>query len=163
MTEHSTTQGPATPVRVRMAPSPTGSPHVGLVRTALFNYAFAKHAELTGRGGTFVLRIEDTDKERSTEESYTAILELFRWLGLTWDEGVEVGGPYGPYRQSERSDLYRDVLAKLRASSYTYDCYCRNDEVEARRKESGSKVMGYDGFCRELSPEQRDAFVAEGR
>ncbi|MBU2072797.1 MAG: glutamate--tRNA ligase [Actinobacteria bacterium] len=146
-----------------MAPSPTGSPHVGLVRTALFNYAFAKHAELTGRGGTFVLRIEDTDKERSTEESYTAILELFRWLGLTWDEGVEVGGAYGPYRQSERSDLYRDVLAKLRESSYTYDCYCRNDEVEARRKESGSKVMGYDGFCRELSPEQRDAFVAEGR
>ncbi|MBU2110648.1 MAG: glutamate--tRNA ligase, partial [Actinobacteria bacterium] len=108
-------------------------------------------------------RIEDTDKERSTEESYTAILELFRWLGLTWDEGVEVGGAYGPYRQSERSDLYRDVLAKLRESSYTYDCYCRNDEVEARRKESGSKVMGYDGFCRELSPEQRDAFVAEGR
>jgi glutamyl-tRNA synthetase len=162
----STAQGPATPatpVRVRMAPSPTGSPHVGLVRTALFNYAFAKHAELTGRGGTFVLRIEDTDKERSTEESYTAILELFRWLGLTWDEGVEVGGAYGPYRQSERSDLYRDVLAKLRESSYTYDCYCRNDEVEARRKESGSKVMGYDGFCRELSPEQRDAFVAEGR
>ena len=163
MTEHSTTQGPVTPVRVRMAPSPTGSPHVGLVRTALFNYAFAKHAELTGRGGTFVLRIEDTDKERSTEESYTAILELFRWLGLTWDEGVEVGGAHGPYRQSERSDLYRDVLAKLRESSYTYDCYCRNDEVEARRKESGSKVMGYDGFCRELSPEQRDAFVAEGR
>ncbi len=162
----STTQGPATPdtpVRVRMAPSPTGSPHVGLVRTALFNYAFAKHAELTGRGGTFVLRIEDTDKERSTEESYTAILELFRWLGLTWDEGVEVGGSYGPYRQSERGDLYRDVLGKLRESSYTYDCYCRNDEVEARRKESGSKVMGYDGFCRELSPEQRDAFVAEGR
>ena len=166
MSEQSTPATPATPathVRVRMAPSPTGSPHVGLVRTALFNYAFAKHAELTGRGGTFVLRIEDTDKERSTEESYAAILELFRWLGLTWDEGVEVGGPYGPYRQSERGDLYRDVLAKLRASSYTYDCYCRNDEVEARRKESGSKVMGYDGFCRELSPEQRDAFVAEGR
>ncbi|WP_179533158.1 glutamate--tRNA ligase [Nocardioides marinus] len=146
-----------------MAPSPTGSPHVGLVRTALFNYAFAKHAELTGRGGTFVLRIEDTDKERSTEESYAAILELFRWLGLTWDEGVEVGGPYGPYRQSERGELYRDVLASLRASSYTYDCYCTTDEVEARRKESGSKVMGYDGFCRELSEEQRIAFEAEDR
>ena len=154
---------PASPVRVRMAPSPTGSPHVGLVRTALFNYAFAKHAELTGRGGTFVLRIEDTDKERSTEESYASILELFRWLGLTWDEGVEVGGAYGPYRQSERGELYRDVLVKLRESSYTYDCYCRNDEVEARRKESGSKVMGYDGFCRELSEEQRIAFEAEDR
>ncbi|CAM3774479.1 glutamate--tRNA ligase [Nocardioides marinus] len=163
MTDSTTTQAPATPVRVRMAPSPTGSPHVGLVRTALFNYAFAKHAELTGRGGTFVLRIEDTDKERSTEESYAAILELFRWLGLTWDEGVEVGGPYGPYRQSERGELYRDVLASLRASSYTYDCYCTTDEVEARRKESGSKVMGYDGFCRELSEEQRIAFEAEDR
>lgn len=151
------------PVRVRMAPSPTGSPHVGLVRTALFNYAFAKHAQLTGRGGTFVLRVEDTDKERSTEESYTSILELFRWLGLDWDEGVEVGGPYGPYRQSERSDLYRDVLERLRASSYTYDCYCNNDEVEARRKASGSKVMGYDGFCRDLSAEQVSAFEAEGR
>ena len=146
------------PVRVRMAPSPTGSPHVGLVRTALFNYAFARNL-----GGTFVLRIEDTDKERSTEESYSSILELFRWLGLDWDEGVEVGGPHGPYRQSERGDLYRDVLARLRASSYTYDCWCTNDEVEARRKESGSKVMGYDGFCRDLTPEQVAAFEAEGR
>ena len=146
------------PVRVRMAPSPTGSPHVGLVRTALYNWAFARH-----HGGTFVLRIEDTDKERSTEESYRGILELFGWLGLTWDEGVEVGGPYGPYRQSERTELYRDVLAKLSASSYTYDCFCTTDEVEARRKASGSKVVGYDGFCRELSAEQRAAFEAEGR
>ncbi|GAA4110682.1 glutamate--tRNA ligase [Nocardioides fonticola] len=146
------------PVRVRMAPSPTGSPHVGLVRTALYNWAFARH-----HGGTFVLRIEDTDKERSTEESYRGILELLSWLGLTWDEGVEVGGPYGPYRQSERTELYRDVLAKLAASSYTYDCFCTNDEVEARRKESGSKVVGYDGFCRELSADQRAAFEAEGR
>ena len=146
------------PVRVRMAPSPTGSPHVGLVRTALYNWAFARH-----HGGTFVLRIEDTDKQRSTEESYRGILDLFAWLGLTWDEGVEIGGPYGPYRQSERSDLYRDVLAKLAESSYTYDCFCTTDEVEARRKESGSKVVGYDGFCRELSAEQRAAFEAEGR
>lgn len=146
------------PVRVRMAPSPTGSPHVGLVRTALYNWAFARH-----HGGTFVLRIEDTDKERSTEESYRGILELFAWLGLTWDEGVEVGGPYGPYRQSERTELYRDVLAKLAASSHTYVCFCTNDEVEARRKASGSKVVGYDGFCRDLSAEQRAAFEAEGR
>jgi glutamyl-tRNA synthetase len=153
----------STPVRVRMAPSPTGSPHVGLVRTALFNYAFARHAALAGEDATFVLRIEDTDRERSTEESYLAILDLFRWIGLDWDEGVEVGGPYGPYRQSERGDLYRDVLDKLAGSSYTYDCFCTTEEVDARRKASGSKVMGYDGFCRDLDPEQRAAFEAEGR
>lgn len=145
-------------IRVRMAPSPTGSPHVGLVRTALFNWAFARH-----HGGTFVFRIEDTDKERSTEESYRGILDLMRWLGLGWDEGVETGGPYGPYKQSERSDLYRDALAKLRTTRYVYDCYCTNDEVAARRLESGSKLMGYDGFCRDLSDERRAAFVAEGR
>ncbi|WP_370248797.1 glutamate--tRNA ligase [Nocardioides sp.] len=148
----------AAPVRVRMAPSPTGSPHVGLIRTALYNWAFARH-----HGGTFVLRIEDTDKERSTEESYRAILELFAWLGLEWDEGVEVGGPHGPYRQSERTELYRDVLARLAASSHTYDCFCTNEEVDARRKAAGSKVLGYDGFCRELDAEQRAAFEAEGR
>jgi glutamyl-tRNA synthetase len=145
-------------VRVRMAPSPTGSPHVGLVRTALFNWAFARH-----HGGTFVMRIEDTDKERSTQESYDAILDLMRWLGLDWDEGPEIGGPHAPYRQSERSDLYTDALAKLAASSYTYDCFCTTEEVDARRKAAGSKVMGYDGFCRELSAEQRAAFEAEGR
>ena len=145
-------------IRVRMAPSPTGSPHVGLLRTALFNWAFARH-----HGGTFVLRIEDTDKERNTEESYRGILDVFRWAGLDWDEGVEVGGPHAPYRQSERGDLYRDVLERLRASSYTYDCYCTTDEAAARRKAAGSKVQGYDGFCRDLSDEQRDAFVAEGR
>ncbi|HWJ65201.1 MAG TPA: glutamate--tRNA ligase [Nocardioides sp.] len=145
-------------VRVRMAPSPTGSPHVGLVRTALFNWAFARH-----HGGTFVFRIEDTDKERSTDESLSSIIDLMRWLGLDWDEGPEVGGPFAPYRQSERSDLYADALAKLKGSSFTYDCYCTNDEAAARRKAAGSKVQGYDGFCRELTQEQVDAFVAEGR
>ena len=145
-------------VRVRMAPSPTGSPHVGLVRTALFNWAFARH-----HGGTFVFRVEDTDKERSTDESYAAILDLFRWLGLNWDEGPEVGGPYAPYRQSERSDIYTDVLARLRAGGFTYDCYCTNDEVAERRKESGAKVMGYDGFCRSLTDEKRQAFIDAGR
>lgn len=145
-------------VRVRMAPSPTGSPHVGLVRTALFNWAFARH-----HGGTFVFRIEDTDKERSTDESLDAIIDLFRWLGLDWDEGPEVGGPHAPYKQSERSDLYADALIRLRTSKYAYDCYCTNDEVEARRKESGSKVIGYDGFCRELSGEQQAVFEGEGR
>ncbi len=147
-----------TPVRVRFCPSPTGSPHVGLVRTALFNWAFARH-----HGGSIVFRMEDTDKERSTRESYDAILELWRWLGLDWDEGIEVGGPHGPYKQSERGHVYADVLARLRGSSYTYDCFCRNDEVEARRKASGSKMQGYDGFCRDLSAEQVAAFGAEGR
>ncbi|GCD91961.1 glutamate--tRNA ligase [Nocardioides sp. LS1] len=145
-------------VRVRFCPSPTGSPHVGLVRTALFNWAFARH-----HGGSIVFRMEDTDKERSTQESYDAILDLWRWLGLTWDEGIEVGGPHGPYKQSERGDIYRDVLERLRDSSYTYDCFCTNDEVDARRKASGSKAQGYDGFCRDLSADQRAAFEAEGR
>ena len=146
------------PVRVRMAPSPTGSPHVGLVRTALYNWAFARH-----HGGTFVFRIEDTDAARNTQESYDALIDLMQWLGLDWDEGPLVGGPFGPYRQSERSDIYADVLVRLRESKYTYDCYCTTEEVDARRKESGSKVMGYDGFCRELSDEQTAAFRAEDR
>jgi glutamyl-tRNA synthetase len=151
------------PVRVRMAPSPTGSPHVGLVRTALFNWAFARHHAQFGAGGTFVFRIEDTDKERSTDESLDSIIDLFQWLGLDWDEGPGVGGPHAPYQQSARSDLYADALAKLRASRFAYDCYCTNAEVDERRKASGSKVLGYDGFCRELTDEQTAAFVAEGR
>lgn len=145
-------------VRVRFCPSPTGSPHVGFARTALYNWAFARH-----HGGTFVFRVEDTDKARSTQESYDAMLGAMRWLGLDWDEGPEVGGPHGPYLQSQREDLYRDVLARLAASSYTYDCFCRTEEVDARRKAAGSKVQGYDGFCRDLTGEQRAAFEAEGR
>ena len=146
------------PVRVRMAPSPTGSPHVGLARTALYNWAFARH-----HGGTFVFRIEDTDKERNTAESYDSLIDLMQWLGLDWDEGPLKGGDFGPYRQSERSDIYTDVLARLREGRHTYDCYCSNDEVAARRTASGSKVMGYDGFCRSLGEEQRAAFEAESR
>jgi glutamyl-tRNA synthetase len=145
-------------IRVRMAPSPTGSPHVGLARTALYNWAFARH-----HGGTFVFRIEDTDAARNTEESYDSLIEVMQWLGLDWDEGPLVGGPHAPYRQSERSDIYADVLKRLRESQYTYDCFCTTEEVDARRKASGSKVMGYDGFCRELSDEQVAAFRAEGR
>ena len=144
--------------RVRMAPSPTGSPHVGLARTALYNWAFARH-----HGGTFVFRIEDTDKERSTEESYQGLIEVMQWLGLDWDEGPLVGGPYGPYRQSERDHIYRGVLEELRKHGSTYDCYCTTDEVTARRKAAGSKVQGYDGFCRELSEEQVAVFRAEDR
>ncbi len=147
-----------TTVRVRFCPSPTGSPHVGFARSALYNWAFARH-----HGGTFVFRVEDTDKERSTQESYDGMIGAMRWLGLDWDEGPEVGGPHAPYRQSERTDLYVDVLAKLAASSYTYDCFCTTEEVTARRKAAGSKVQGYDGHCRELSAEQRSAFEADGR
>ena len=145
-------------MRVRFCPSPTGSPHVGLARTALFNWAFARH-----HGGTFVFRIEDTDAARDSEESYDTLLEVMRWLGFDWDEGPEVGGPHAPYRQSERGEIYADALERLRGSSRTYDCFCTNEEVEARRKESGSKVQGYDGFCRELTPEQVAAFAAEHR
>ncbi len=147
-----------TPVRVRMAPSPTGSPHVGLARTFLFNWAFARHA-----GGTVVFRMEDTDAARNTQESHEALIDVLHWLGLTWDEGPEVGGPVGPYLQSERSEIYTDALARLREGGHTYDCYCTTDEVEARRKASGSKIMGYDGFCRELTDDQVAAFRAEDR
>ena len=148
----------STPVRVRMAPSPTGSPHVGLVRTALFNWAFARH-----HGGQFVFRIEDTDKERSTDESLASIIDLMRWLGLDWDEGPEVGGPHAPYFQSQHGDLYADALAKLQSSGRVYRCYCTTEEAAERRRAAGSKVQGYDGFCRELTQDQVDAFVAAGR
>ena len=119
---------------------------------------FARH-----HGGTFVFRIEDTDKERSTEESYEGMLGAMQWLGLDWDEGPGKGGPHPPYRQSERGDLYRDVLSQLSESKFTYRCYCTNEEVDARRKASGSKVQGYDGFCRELTDDQVAAFEADGR
>jgi glutamyl-tRNA synthetase len=141
-----------------MAPSPTGSPHVGLARTFLFNWAFARHA-----GGTVVFRMEDTDAARNTQESHDALIEVLHWLGLDWDEGPEVGGPVGPYLQSERADIYADALVRLRDGGFTYDCYCTNDEVEERRKASGSKIMGYDGFCRDLDAAQVAAFVAAGR
>ncbi|HMD12473.1 MAG TPA: glutamate--tRNA ligase [Marmoricola sp.] len=141
-----------------MAPSPTGSPHVGLARTFLFNWAFARHA-----GGTVVFRMEDTDAARNTQESHDALIEVLHWLGLDWDEGPEVGGPVGPYLQSERADIYADALVRLRDGGFTYDCYCTNDEVEERRKASGSKIMGYDGFCRDLDADQVAAFVAAGR
>ncbi|GAB3867644.1 glutamate--tRNA ligase [Nocardioides maradonensis] len=148
----------STPVRVRFCPSPTGSPHVGFARAALYNWAFARH-----HGGTFVFRIEDTDKERSTDESYQAMVGTLQWLGLDWDEGPLVGGDYGPYRQSERTDIYLDVLARLLEAGRAYPCFCTNEEVEARRKASGSKTMGYDGFCRNLDAETIAAYNAEGR
>jgi glutamyl-tRNA synthetase len=144
-------------VRVRFAPSPTGDIHVGNIRTALFNWAFARHA-----GGTFVFRVEDTDVERSTEASYLGVVDALNWLGLTWDEGPDIGGPYAPYKQSQRGDIYRDVAAKLAASPHAYLCYCTTDEVEARNKVTG-RQPGYDNHCRSLTTAEVDAFVALGR
>ncbi len=144
-------------VRVRFAPSPTGDIHVGNIRTALFNWAYARHV-----GGTFVFRVEDTDVERSTEASYLGVVDALNWLGLTWDEGPDVGGPYGPYKQSQRGEIYADVAAKLAASSHAYWCYCTTAEVEARNRAAG-RQPGYDNHCRELSAAEMDAFVAQGR
>lgn len=120
---------PSSPVRVRFCPSPTGNPHVGLVRTALFNWAYARHT-----GGTMVFRIEDTDAARDSEESYQQLLDSMRWLGLDWDEGPEVGGPHAPYRQSQRTDLYNDVAERLVAEGYAYPCYCTTEELDERRE-----------------------------
>jgi len=146
-------------VRVRFCPSPTGVPHVGLIRTALFNWAYARHT-----GGTFVFRVEDTDPQRDSEESYLALLDALRWLGLNWDEGPEVGGPYGPYRQSQRSDIYRDVVDRLLAAGEAYQAFSTAEEVEARHLAAGrSPKLGYDNFDRDLTEEQRAAYLAEGR
>ena len=146
-------------VRVRFCPSPTGLPHVGMIRTALFNWAYARHT-----GGTFVFRIEDTDAARDSEESYQMLLEAMRWLGLDWDEGVEVGGPHAPYRQSERMDSYTEVAAKLLEAGFAYESFSTPEEVEARHRAAGrDPKLGYDGFDRELSPEQVAAYRAEGR
>lgn len=146
-------------VRVRFCPSPTGTPHVGMVRTALFNWAYARHT-----GGTFVFRIEDTDAQRDSQESFDQIIESMRWLGLDWDEGVGVGGPYGPYRQSERMDIYKEVAAKLLAGGYAYESFSTPEEVEARHRAAGrNPKLGYDGYDRDLTDEQKAQFRAEGR
>ncbi len=149
----------AASIRVRFCPSPTGTPHVGMVRTALFNWAYARHT-----GGTFVFRIEDTDVQRDSEESYLALLDALRWLGLDWDEGPEVGGPYGPYRQSQRGALYRDVVAQLLAAGEAYYAFSTPEEVEARHVAAGrNPKLGYDNFDRHLTDPQRAAYLAEGR
>ncbi len=138
-------------VRVRIAPSPTGPPHVGTAYIGLFDYAFARHA-----GGKFVLRIEDTDQERSTKESEEAILRALRWLGLEYDEGPDVGGPYGPYRQSERTDIYREHAMKLVATGHAYHCFCTRERLSQMRKEQQKRKQPpmYDGTCRELSADE---------
>jgi len=132
-------------VVVRFCPSPTGTPHVGLVRTALFNWAYARHT-----GGKFVFRIEDTDAERDSEESFEMILEALGWLGLNWDEGVNVGGPNEPYRQSERSHIYAEVIAKLKASGHIYESYMGAEDIDARNEAEGrAKQLGYGNWERD--------------
>ncbi|OZM81772.1 glutamate--tRNA ligase [Pseudonocardia sp. MH-G8] len=149
----------ANAVRVRFCPSPTGTPHVGLIRTALFNWAHARH-----HGGTFVFRIEDTDAQRDSVESYEALLDALRWLGLDWDEGPEVGGPHGPYRQSERRDSYRNALGLLVQAGEVYESYSTGEEIEARHRAAGrDPKLGYDNADRELTEDQKAAFRAEGR
>ncbi len=146
-------------VVVRFCPSPTGTPHVGLIRTALFNWAYARHT-----GGKFVFRIEDTDAERDSEESFEMILDGLRWLGLNWDEGVGVGGPNEPYRQSERKHIYLEVIEKLKASGHIYESFLNAEEIDARNKAAGRAVqLGYDNSERELTEAQRAAYIAEGR
>ena len=146
-------------VVVRFCPSPTGTPHVGLVRTALFNWAYARHT-----GGKFVFRIEDTDAERDSEESFEMILEALGWLGLNWDEGVGVGGPNEPYRQSQRTHIYMDVIEKLKASGHLYESYLTGEEIDARNEAAGrAKQLGYDNSERHSTEEQRAAYRAEGR
>ena len=131
-------------VRTRIAPSPTGAPHIGTAYIALFNRAFAKH-----HGGQFILRIEDTDQVRSTRESETAIFDALRWLGLDWDEGPDVGGSFGPYRQSERTAIYQEHAAKLVASGHAYPCFCPAERLAAVRseQEANQQRIGYDGHC----------------
>lgn len=147
-------------VRCRFAPAPSGSLHVGNVRTGLFSWAFARH-----EGGAFVLRIEDTDQSRVSEEAYHGVLDSLRWLGVDWDEGPDVGGPFEPYRQSQRLAIYRAQVDRLLDQGDAYRCYCTEAELEERRaaaRERG-EPQGYDGRCRTRSPEELAAFERDGR
>lgn len=148
------------PIRTRFAPSPTGNLHIGNARTAIMNWIYTRHC-----GGQFILRIEDTDEERSTKESETKILNDLKWLGLDWDEGPDVGGETGPYRQSERKSIYDESIQKLRIENKIYPCYCTPDELEERRKEALEKGQSsiYDGRCRNLTAEQIQQYENEGR
>ncbi len=147
-------------VRVRFAPSPTGYLHIGGARTALFNYLFARH-----HGGKFILRIEDTDTERTIKDSAEKLMAAFRWLGLSWDEGPIVGGPKGPYYQSQRQDLYRKYADELVAKGAAYKCYCTPEELAEEREKARleRKAPRYSGRCRSLTPEEVSRFEAEGR
>jgi nondiscriminating glutamyl-tRNA synthetase len=147
-------------VRVRYAPSPTGHLHIGNARTALFNYLYARNL-----GGKFIIRIEDTDQKRNIEGGEQSQLKYLKWLGIDWDESVDVGGEYGPYRQSERNDIYETYYSQLLEEGKAYKCYCTEQELEAEREaqiEKGENPQ-YSGKCRHLTAEQRAAYEAEGR
>jgi len=146
-------------VRVRYAPSPTGFPHVGNIRTALFNWLFARHS-----GGRFIVRIEDTDVARRVEGAVEAILDSLRWLGMDWDEGPEVGGDYGPYFQSQRLDRYHAIAEQLVAQGNAYYCYCSPERLASMRQEQqkNKQAPGYDRLCRNLSAEERRQKEAQG-
>lgn len=147
-------------VRVRFAPSPTGRLHIGGARTAIYNWAFAR-----ANKGKFILRIEDTDPERSTDENTQVILRAMRWLGLDWDEGPEIGGDFGPYTQMQRMDTYREALEILKAKGAVYPCFCTREELEAKRASAKEEQGGYDGYdrtCRHLDPSVAAARIAAG-
>ena len=147
------------PVRVRFAPSPTGKIHAGNIHTAVFDYLWARH-----KNGTFILRIEDTDMTRKEEGAVELMLEAMKWLGMDWDEGPDVGGPYGPYVQSQRLQLYKEAAEKLVAQGDAYYCYCSPERLEAMRKEQAERKAGtgYDRACRNLTKEQRAEKEAQG-
>lgn len=148
------------PVRVRFAPSPTGELHIGGARTAIYNWAFAK-----AMGGSFILRIEDTDPERSTEENKQVILRAMKWLGLTWDEGPEVGGDFGPYLQTQRFDTYTSALERLKQRDAVYPCFCTKEELDEKRaaaEKSEGGYSGYDRTCRNLSKEEAQRRIEAG-
>ena len=138
------------PVRVRFAPSPTGDLHVGNIRTALFDWAYARHT-----GGTFIFRIEDTDRERVTDEYIQAAIDTLKWLGLNWDEGPEVGGANGPYLQSQRLDIYAEWAAKFLADGFAYHCYCSAEELEAEREWTKKQKQGYSAQRGERMEEEK--------
>ncbi|MDS9471980.1 glutamate--tRNA ligase [Sporosarcina pasteurii] len=147
-------------VRVRYAPSPTGHLHIGNARTALFNYLFARN-----QGGKFIIRIEDTDASRNIEGGEESQLNYLKWLGLDWDESIDVGGEFGPYRQSERNDLYKKLYDELLEKGVAYKCYCTAEELEAEREaqSANNEMPRYSGKCRHLTTEEQEALVAEGR
>ena len=147
-------------VRCRFAPAPSGSLHVGNARTALFSWLHARHV-----GGDFVLRVEDTDASRVTEEAFRGVVEDMRWLGLDWDEGPDVGGPHGPYRQSGRLGIYREMTQRLLEDGHAYRCWCTPEELDERRRAALARgePPGYDGRCRARPAEEIAAFEAEGR
>ncbi|MCR4443092.1 MAG: glutamate--tRNA ligase [Peptococcaceae bacterium] len=147
-------------IRVRFAPSPTGPLHIGGARSALFNFLFARN-----KNGKFIMRIEDTDLERSSRESERNILESLKWLGITWDEGPDIGGSYGPYRQTERLSIYREYTERLLAEGKAYHCYCTEEELEKQRKEffDRGELPRYSGKCFHLSLQEKEKYEKEGR